>query len=223
MYDSGLVEPDGTPYKLTKDATDLGVWRKVGFQWTLTHEALRAQWPLAKQIRVFFPTFVPLGTLQRWRSPNGYEQTFLRCVIAQSKPGYELTSEVGSEKRRVHLSPPTDFPFKLPGPIYADRTLAWWPEGEEGRTPGKYVDFSMYLEAMKQSIHRRNHQDPSKAEAEDIALLVADQKRHDAAIEADKRDWLKERRKERRRHRVPKIFVPGQSTPAGDDSLPAKE
>jgi hypothetical protein len=205
LYQSELVGPGGEPFNFTKNPTDLGVWRRTGFAWTLSHDQLRAQWPLARQIREFFPTFVPLGVVQEWTSPNGLKRKFFRCVIGQSKPGWMFETEAGSEARRIHVTPPVDFPSNwIQGPIVADRTLVWWPQGEEGRTPGKYVSFDMYLEAMRQAIHQRDTQ----SALEQHKAMLAEMAAEEAAEERSAQDYLSERRKERRRRRIPKSFVP---------------
>lgn len=201
MFDSEILGPDGEPFNLTKSATDKGVWRRVGFSWTLSHEALRAQWPLAREIRVFFPTFIPLGVVQTWRSPNGSDHKFFRCVIAQSKPG--CLYETDAPLRQVHVTPPLGFPFKIEGPITVDRTLVWWPPGEEGRTPGKYVSFEMYLEAIRQAVHLRDTQSPEEQHAAFMREVRLEEASAAAAEENDKTA----RRKERARYRVPKVFV----------------
>lgn len=199
-----LLGPGGEPYNLTKSPTDLGVWRRVGFSWTLSHDALRAQWPLAKAIRVFFPTFIPLGVIQRWRSPNGAERNFFRCVIAQSKPIELFETDAGTDKNRVHVAPPVGFPFPLPGPIVAEKTLVWWPPSEEGRTPGKYVDFAMYYEAMQQAVKLRDTMSLAKQHEAMMAELAREEKADETRVS----DYLAERRKERRRRRTSKEFVP---------------
>lgn len=203
MFDSEILGPDGEPFNLTKSATDKGAWRRVGFSWTLSHEALVAQWPLAHQIRVFFPTFIPLGVVQTWRSPGGADHKFFRCVIAQSKPGYMYETDAGSEQRRVRVVPPLGFPFKIEGPITADRTLVWWPPGEEGITPGKYVSFEMYLEAIRQAVHLRDTQSPE----EQHAAFMREVRREEASAAAAEENAKTARRKERARYRVPKVFV----------------
>jgi hypothetical protein len=208
LYDSSIIGPDGNPFNLTATAADKGAWHQVSFKWTLSHEALVAQWPLAKRIREFLPGFIPLGAVQTWQSPNGGVQNFLRCVVAHSKPGWQYTTELGSEKRRVKVEPPVGFPFKIEGPITADRTLVWWPQGEEGYTPGKYVPFASYYEALQQTAHRTRHQDPEKAAQEDIDMLVQQVDRAHAADQKLLKSRRAERRKERLRFHAPKVFVP---------------